>query len=74
MSPSCVAKALTLEIMHKLFNQILFVSVMLIGTIDFYHFILLSLILNMPGDYKINAKQNLLASFIPHFLSGHDEM
>ena len=34
-----------------------------IGTIDFYHFILLLLTLTLPGGHKDSAKQNLLASF-----------
>ena len=34
----------------------------LIGTIDFYHFIPLSLTLTLPGGHKVSAKQNLLAS------------
>ena len=35
--------------------------VMLIGAIDFYHFILLSLTLVFPGGHKVSAKQNILA-------------
>ena len=35
----------------------------LMGTIDFYHFIPLSLTLSVPGGHKVNAKQNLLVSF-----------
>ena len=41
----------------------LFIPAMLIGTIDFNHFILLSLILTLPAGHKVIAKQNLLASF-----------
>ena len=37
------------------------------GTIDFYHFILLSLTLTLAGGHKISAKQNLLAS-VSHIL------
>ena len=33
------------------------------GTIDFYHFTPLSLILNLPGGYQVITKQNLLSSF-----------
>ena len=29
---------------------------MLIGTIDFYHFMLFSLILILPGDHKVKSK------------------
>ena len=59
--PAGMAKNLTLDITHKLFNQ--FVSYLLIGTIDFYHFILISLTLTLPLCHKVSAKQNLLASF-----------
>ena len=61
--PSCVAKALTLDITYKLFNQFLFIPAMLIDTIDFYHFILLPLTLTLAGGHKISAKQNLWAWF-----------
>ena len=43
------------------------IPAMLIGTTDFYHFIPLSLTLTLPGDYKISAKQSLLASFFHTF-------
>ena len=36
------------------------------GTIDFYHFIPLSLALTLPGGHKVSAKQNVLASFFLH--------
>ena len=36
---------------------------MFLGTIDFNHFIPLSLTLTLPGGHKVSAKQNLLASF-----------
>ena len=36
--PSFVAKTLTLDIMHTLFDQIFFMPAMFIGNIDFYHF------------------------------------
>ena len=39
---------------------------MLIATIDFYHFIPLSQNLTLPGSHKVSAKQNLMASFLPH--------
>ena len=40
-----------------------FIPAMPIGTIDFYHFIALSLPLTLPGGHKFNAKQNLWALF-----------
>ena len=47
---------------------------MLIGTIDFYHFVPLSLTLTLPGGDKVSAKQNLLASFIRMLSSDQDEI
>ena len=61
--PPCVAKTLTLDMTCKLFNQFFFIPAMLIGTIDFYHFMLLSLTLTLPGGHMICAQQDLLASF-----------
>ena len=52
----------TLDIECKLLSHILFIPAKLIGTIDFYIFIPLSLTLTLPGGHKISAKQNLLAS------------
>ena len=34
---------------------------MLVHTTDFYHLILLSLTLTLPGGHKVSAKQYLLA-------------
>ena len=45
------------------------IPAMLTGTIDFYHFILLSLTLTLPGGHKVSAKRNLLASFSSVFSS-----
>ena len=44
-------------------QQIFFTPAMLIGTMDFCHFIPLSLTLTLPGGHKVSTKQNLLASF-----------
>ena len=38
-----------------------FIPTMHIGTIDFYHFIPLSVALTLAGGHKVSAKQNLLA-------------
>ena len=62
---SCVAKT-------KLFNQFFFMPAMLVCTVDFYHFIPLSLTLTLPVGHNVNEKQNLLASFSPKFLSLSD--
>ena len=40
-----------------------FILLTLIGTIDFYHFVMLSLTLTLSGDHKVSTKQHLLASF-----------
>ena len=61
--PSCAAKTLTLDIICKVFNLFLAYLQMVVGTIDFYHFIPLSLILTLAGDQKVSAKQDILASF-----------
>ena len=44
---------------------------MLIGIINFDHFVLLSLTLTLPGGNKVNTKQNLLASFSNFFHTFH---
>ena len=66
---SCKArKALTLIIICKLFNDKLFhtfLAYTVVGTIDFYHFILLSLTWALPGGHQVSTKQNQLASFSP---------
>ena len=41
------------------------IPVMLIGTIDFYYFISLSLTLTLPRGCNVSVKQNLFASFSP---------
>ena len=66
---SCMAKTLTLDIMRTLFIQFRFMPAMLIGTIDVYHFIPLSLTLTLPGGQKVNAKQNCWLHFLPRFFS-----
>ena len=41
----------------------LFIPAMLIGTIDFYNVMLLSLTLTVPGSHNVSAKYNLSAAF-----------
>ena len=48
-------------------KPILFIPAILIGAIDFYHFIWPSLTLTLPGGHKISTEENLLASFSPTF-------
>ena len=57
-----LVKDFNVERCIRLYSQF-FIPTMLIGTIDFYHFIPLSVILTMVGGHKVSAKQNLLASF-----------
>ena len=45
-----------------------------IGTIDFYHFKLLSLTVTLPGGAQGQHKQNLLVHFLPQFSSDQDEI
>ena len=47
------------------FQPNLFILCVLLGSIDFYHFIPHSLTLTMAWSHKVSAKQNLLASFPP---------
>ena len=49
--------------LHANFSANFFIHAMLIGTIDFYRFITLSLTLTWAGHHKGSAEQNLLASF-----------
>ena len=51
-----------------------FIPAILIGTIDFYHFIPLSLTLTLPRGHTISAMQNLMALFSQHFSSDQDEI
>ena len=50
------------------FQPNVFIPAQLIGTIDFYHFMPLSLTLSQ-GGHKVSAKQNLFASFSPTFFN-----
>ena len=45
---------------------------MLKGTIDFCHIVSVSVTLTMAEGYKVNAKRNLLASFLAHFSYDQD--
>ena len=57
---SCMAK-----IGHhtQTFQPNFFIPAQLLGTIDFYHVILLSLTMIVPGGHKVSVNQNVLASF-----------
>ena len=52
-----------------------FIPAVLLSIMDFYHFIPLSLTLSLPGNHKVSAKQNLLASVsLTHFSTDEDEI
>ena len=51
------------------FQPPFFTPVMFIGTIDFHHFIPLSLTSTLTGGHKVSAIQTLLASFSPTLFS-----
>ena len=68
----CVTKTLMLNMPGKSFNHIFLIPAMLICIIDFYHFMPLPLTLTLPGDEKISAKENLLASFSPETIFEQD--
>ena len=55
--------------LHESFSTILFILAVLVGTIDFYHLVTLSLTLTLAGRHKVSAKQNTLASFSRTFFS-----
>ena len=58
--------ALCLSVLHGTHinaRKYIFIPAMLAGTIDFYHFIPLSLTLALPKDHKLSVKKNLMASF-----------
>ena len=63
--PSCVAKALTLDIARKVFNHC-FIPAVLIGAIDFCHYILLPLTLILIGGHKVSARLNPLGFIFCH--------
>ena len=44
-------------------QPVLFILAMLTGTIDFHHFILLSLIMSLPGGHKVSTQQRFFALF-----------
>ena len=56
------------------FQQVFFIPAMLIGTINFYHFIPLSAILTLAWGHKVSTRQSLLASFLTHFSADEDEV
>ena len=58
------------------FPPVLFILTMLevIGTIDFYYFVSLSMILTLARGHKVIATQNLLASFARTFPADQDEI
>ena len=65
--PSCAGK--TYNVGHaNSFLPNFFIPAMLIGAIDFSHFIPLSFMMTLPGAHKVSAKQNL------HFSIDQDEI
>ena len=72
--PSYIIKALTLDVMGMLLNQIFFIPAMLIGINDIYSLIPHSVTLTLAGFYKVSAMKNLLASFSHYFSSDQDEI
>ena len=61
---SCVAKSLTLVITHKFLYQIFFKPIMLVGTIDFYHFALLSV-----TSFSVELHRSMSFAPTPVFVS-----
>ena len=56
------------------FQSISFVPTMLVGTIDFHHFIPLSLTLIVPGGHKVSAQQTSWLHFLTRFNTDQDEI
>ena len=52
----------------------MFIPIMLISTIDFYHLLPPSLTLTLAGGLKVSASQNRLAQFPAHFSTDKDEI
>ena len=50
-----------LDIVSKLFNQYFFTSTLLMGTVDHYRFISLSMTLTLTGSHMVSWKQTLLS-------------
>ena len=50
-----------------------FIPAMLMGTIDFYHLVLLSLTLTLPGVTRPALSKTYLLHFLAHFSSSQDE-
>ena len=61
--PSCVAN----------FQPVVFIPVMLIGTIDFYHFMSLSLTVTLAGVTSSAQSKTAWLHFLPYFSSDQDE-
>ena len=51
-----------------------FIPAILIGTIDFYHFIPISLTMTLPRGYKVSANKTFWLHFPPHCSSDQDEI
>ena len=52
----------------------LFISAMLLGTVDFSHFIPLSLILILAGGHEVRGKQDFGFVFFSYFSTNQDEI
>ena len=60
---SCETKTFNVGHFMQTVQPNVFIPAMLLGTIDFYHCIPLSLTLTLAEHHKVSAKQNLLTSF-----------
>ena len=61
--PSLMAKNFNVRRYMHSFRPNCFIPAMRAGTIDFRHFMRLSLILTLTGSHKVSAKQNLSCAF-----------
>ena len=80
-----VRLALVLDITCTFLTEFVFIPALLLGIIDFYYFIPLSLTLTLfggvgegwgwgRGSHKVSTEQNLLLSFSLSFLTVQDEI
>ena len=66
-------KSLYVEHQAQTCEQNLFIPAMLVGIIDFYHFIPLSVTLTLTGDHKTKESKTSWLHFLPDFSTNQDE-
>ena len=67
-------KNLALDIAHKLLNHFFFIPAMLVGVIDFYNFMPLSLTFTLPGVTRSVRSKTYELHFLTQFSFDQDEI